>query len=200
MILRTEQRSAQTQVLPPFVIRHMIQCIADAFYLYCSFNYPVSPAFEVWSISSYLMPGEACTCAKGALSPSQSLFSCQVYNTEQHVQWRLSILCTGALFKILLLIIKIITHVLLIIFYWNHAEYIFENPCLTLTFYKYHLCAPLTYKSEKIYINIAFHIIQYCTKEGVVMKSHDHKKRSELFVRTDHSNCSWDWSKKAYFK
>lgn len=66
VILRTEQRPAWTQVQPPFVIKHMIQCIVYAIYLYCSFNYPVLPAFEVWSISSYLMPGEACTCAPGA--------------------------------------------------------------------------------------------------------------------------------------
>lgn len=51
---------------PPFVIKHMIRCMEYAIYLYCSFNYPVLPAFEVRSISSYLMPGEACTCAPGA--------------------------------------------------------------------------------------------------------------------------------------
>lgn len=51
---------------PPFIIKHMIRCMEYAIYLYCSFNYPVLPAFEVRSISSYLMPGEACTCAPGA--------------------------------------------------------------------------------------------------------------------------------------
>lgn len=66
VILRTEQRPAWTQALPPFVIKHRIQCTVYAIYLYCSFNYPVLSAFEVRSISSYLMPGEACTYATGA--------------------------------------------------------------------------------------------------------------------------------------
>lgn len=58
-----------TQVHPPFVIKYMIQCILYAIYLCCSFNYPVLPAFEVRSISSYLMPGEPCTCAPQAWNP-----------------------------------------------------------------------------------------------------------------------------------
>lgn len=65
-ILRTEQGPTRTQVQLLFVIKHISQCMVYAIYLYCSFNYPVLPAFEVRSISSYLMPGEACTCAPGA--------------------------------------------------------------------------------------------------------------------------------------
>lgn len=34
---------------------YMLHC---TFYLYSSFNYPALPAFEVWSISFYLMPAD----------------------------------------------------------------------------------------------------------------------------------------------
>lgn len=43
-----------------------VYTLYSTIYLYCGFNYPALPAFEVWSISFYLMPAEASTCVPGA--------------------------------------------------------------------------------------------------------------------------------------
>ena len=59
-------------------------------YLYRSFNYPALSAFDAWSISFYLMPGEASTCIPTfcavvralALTQEATILFCFVFFSE----------------------------------------------------------------------------------------------------------------------
>lgn len=79
---------------------YMLYC---TIYLYCSFNYPVLPPFEVWSISFYLMPAEASTCMLGHPSPTFCLVIRALASREEAPIFNFFFFCIFFVFIVLLL-------------------------------------------------------------------------------------------------